>query len=251
LHCTSPEIRVRLLFVTFAAALIATPAMAGPPYVTDDPEPTDYQHFEIYGFTAGTDTRGGREGETGVDFNYGAAPNLQLSTVIGFTNNDARAGRGELGVGNIEFGVKYEFLHQDDFGWDVSAYPQIFLPSFSSNVGERHVSVLLPIWMQKDFGAWSTFGGGGCAFDNGDGAINWCELGWSLTRQVLPNLNLGIEVYHQTSDEKGGKPLTGVGPGAIYDLNEHYHLLASWGPGIQNSDTADRMTWYVAAELTF
>jgi len=33
---------------------IAQAAYAGPPYVSDDPEPTDYRHFEIYTFNSGT-----------------------------------------------------------------------------------------------------------------------------------------------------------------------------------------------------
>jgi hypothetical protein len=48
-------------------------------YVSDDPEPTDYGHFEIYTFNNGTATRDGAAGESGVDFNYGAAPDLQLT----------------------------------------------------------------------------------------------------------------------------------------------------------------------------
>jgi hypothetical protein len=58
------------------------PAMAGPPYMTDDPEPTDYQHFEIYTFSNGTATRDGTSGEGGIDFNYGGAPNLQLTATV-------------------------------------------------------------------------------------------------------------------------------------------------------------------------
>ena len=58
---------------------LAQPALAGPPYLSDDPEPTDYKHYEIYTFSNGTATRDGRSGEAGIDFNYGAAPNLQLT----------------------------------------------------------------------------------------------------------------------------------------------------------------------------
>lgn len=244
---------MRVFVATLALCIVtASPAaFAGPPYVTDDPEPTDYRHFEIYAFNAGTATRDGHEGETGIDFNYGGAPNLQLSTTITVANENPRDARSSLGIGNIEFGAKYEFLHQDDFGWDVSAYPQIFLPSFSQNVGERHASFFLPLWAQKDWDKWSTFGGGGCTLDNGEGSKDWCQMGWAVTRQVLPDLNLGVELYHQTADTRGGKATTGIGAGAIYDLSETYHLLASWGPGIQNAAQTNRMTWYVALGFTF
>jgi hypothetical protein len=117
------------LTVIGAALLFATSAFAGPPCVTDDPEPTDYQHFEIYAFTNGTIVRGAQEGETGIDFNYGGAPNLQLSTIIALTDEQAGPGRVQWGIANIEFGAKYRFLHQDDFGFDVSVYPQVLLPA--------------------------------------------------------------------------------------------------------------------------
>src|ERR1700728_3780972 len=58
------------------------PALAGPPYLTDDPEPTDYKHFEIYTFSQGMATPDGIAGEGGIDFNYGGAPNLQLTATV-------------------------------------------------------------------------------------------------------------------------------------------------------------------------
>ena len=39
-----PRRAVAILF----ALLLATPAWAGPPFLTDDPEPTDLHHWEIY-----------------------------------------------------------------------------------------------------------------------------------------------------------------------------------------------------------
>ena len=226
-------------------------AFAGPPYVTDDPEPTDYQHFEIYTFNDGTAARDERAGETGIDFNYGAALDLQLSTTIALSYVQPQPGKTVWAVGNIEFGAKYRFLSQDDFGWDVSAYPQVFLPSASARLGEPHASVFLPVWMQKDWDAWSTFGGGGCTLGSGSGAKDWCVAGWALTRHVLPNLEIGAEIYHATPDMRDERQSTGMGVGAIYDLNETYHLLASFGPGIQNAAETNRMTWYAALEFTF
>src|ERR1700744_3435475 len=110
LQAKEGETRLRKFIATLAFCIVmSSPAFAGPPYVTDDPEPTDYQHFEIYAFSAGTATRDGRENETGIDFNYGGAPNLQLNTNIALVNDDPRGAHGILGIGNIEFGAKYEF----------------------------------------------------------------------------------------------------------------------------------------------
>ena len=65
-------------------ALLATPnvAWAGPPYVTDDPQPTDVGHWEIYAFATGAEASGDLAGEAGLDINYGAANDLQVTSVI-------------------------------------------------------------------------------------------------------------------------------------------------------------------------
>jgi len=76
--------------------LMNGPALAGPPFVSDDPEPTDYQHFEIYTFNNGTNTRDGTGGETGIDFNYGAAPDLQLTATLPGAFNQPAGGGSSL-----------------------------------------------------------------------------------------------------------------------------------------------------------
>ena len=76
-------------------------------------------------------------------------------------------------------------------------------------------------------------------------------MGIVVARQILPQLQLGLELYHQTPDQRGGLQSSGVGFGAIYDLNQHYHLMASAGPGIQNADLSNQTTWYAALLFTY
>src|ERR1022692_2862805 len=62
-----------LKVITLVAGLnliLAARAFAGPPFLTDDPEPVDYQHWEINVFSAG----GHVQGETS-----GAAPGLEVN----------------------------------------------------------------------------------------------------------------------------------------------------------------------------
>jgi hypothetical protein len=112
------------------------PAFAGPPYLSDDPEPTDYKHFEIYNFSNGTMTQDGTSGESGIDFNYGGAPNLQLTAVIPAGYVFPSAGGSMGGLGNIELAAKYRFLTQDVAGIDTAFFPRLFLPSGSSVAGD-------------------------------------------------------------------------------------------------------------------
>ena len=236
----------RALSALFLLLAAMTPAAAGPPYITDDPEPTDFHHWEIYAFDNGTATRDGVGGETGLDFNYGAAPDLQLTAVIPIGYAKDALGDGTANLGNIELAAKYRIIHQEDFGLDVAIFPRVFLPSGSARVGERHVSLLLPLWIGKDFGGWSAFGGGGCEINRGADSQDFCLVGAVVTHRLAPDFALGAEIYHQSADTRGGKATTSVGIGAQYDLSERYHLLGYAGTGIQNADSTNRFTWYGA-----
>jgi hypothetical protein len=219
--------------------------------MTDDPEPTDYTHFEIYTFDNGIVTRSDTGGESGIDFNYGGAPNLQLTATLPLAYDFPDSAAAVGGLGNIELAAKYRFLTQQTFGLDVAVFPRVFLPSASSNVGEQHPSFLLPIWVEKDWGPWSAFGGGGCELNRGGDSQNFCELGLVVTRQVVSNLNAGLEIFHQTSNTIGGQATTSLGVGVRYDVNDHYHLLGYVGRGIQNADETDRFNWYTSILFTF
>ena len=244
-----PVIRLALLFALLTAS--AGRALAGPPFVSDDPEPTSYKHYEIYLFTGGTNMRDGTGGAAGLDFNYGATPDLQLTAVFPIAFDNPTAGATALGLGNIELAAKYRFLHQEEIGWDVAVFPRLFLPSASANVGEKHFSLLLPLWVGKDWGDWSAFGGGGCVINRGGSSQDFCLAGWAVTRQVLPNHKLGAEIVHQSADTKGGRAITAVGGGLIYDIDDNNRLLAYTGPGLQNAAETGRYSWYGSILFTF
>lgn len=61
-----------------APAMLPGPALAGPPFRTDDPLPVDYQHYELYTFSTGTHVSGDTSGGgPGLEINYGLIPNGQ------------------------------------------------------------------------------------------------------------------------------------------------------------------------------
>ena len=48
------------LAIAFATAALWRSALAGPPFLTDDPEPVDYHHSEFYVFATDDQTADGR-----------------------------------------------------------------------------------------------------------------------------------------------------------------------------------------------
>lgn len=232
-------------------AALAPAVHAGPPYVSDDPQPTSYRHFEIYAYTEGLRSEQGTSGASGVDFNYGAGPDLQLTAVVPQAYERPRDAPASSGLGNIELAVKYRFFHQHDSGWDIALFPRLFLPSPSGSVGARHAAVLLPVWLERDWGGWSSFGGGGCALNHGGDSRNYCLASWALAYQLRPELQLGAELVYQSPDTYGLPSTFSAGAGVRYDFNPTYHLLAYAGPGLRDRAETARYSWYLSILFTF
>ena len=148
-------------------------ALAGPPFQTDDPEPVDLGHYEFYVFAAsdGTPLETDPVGPA-FEFNWGALPNTQLHAVLNFgaivpSNNPLYAPQGSgpsaYGLLDTELGVKYRFIPQSAAMPEVGVFPMIELPtgSDSRGLGVGKTWYKLPLWIQKDFGPWTTYGGGG------------------------------------------------------------------------------------------
>ena len=194
--------------------------------------------------------RDGVKGDAGIDFNYGATPDLQLTAVLPWGYERANGAHFTSGLGNIELAAKYRLLHQESFGWDVAVFPRLFLPSGSSQ-GEHHASLLIPIWLGKNWGDWSTFGGGGCALNRGGDSQDYCIAGWALTRRLRPDLQLGAELYYQSADSKGASDSTVLGLGATYDFSERFHFLGYVGSGLKNAAETGRTLCYASFLFTF
>jgi hypothetical protein len=238
------------LAVASGLLILGQPAAAGPPFVTDDPAPTDLGRWEIYGFARGADALGATAGEAGLDLNYGAYKDLQLTAVIPLDFETGAA--GHLGLGDVELAAKYRFLHQKDGTPtpDLAVFPRVFLPTSGSH-GSGRASLLLPIWAQKDFGQWSVFGGGGYDINPGPGQRNFWVSGLAIQRAVSDRLSLGAELYHQTPDAADAKPYTGLNLGLTYRVTDHWSLLGAAGPGLQNAREGGRYDFYVALKADY
>jgi len=247
---------LKLAALCCLGALIAAPALAGPPFRTDDPEPVDLGHWEVYGFTAGTQVRGDTGGTlAGVEVNYGAAPNLQLHLIAPLAFDRTNGGALQAGMGDVELGAKYRFITPDEDDWypQIGIFPLVEIPAGDSGrgLGAGKMQVFLPVWLQKDFGDWMSYGGGGFWSNPGAGNRDYWFAGWLLQYQFTKSLALGAEVFHQTADTIGGGDITGFNLGGIYDVSEHYHLLFSGGRGLQNAALANQFSYYLAIQSTF
>ena len=231
-----------------SVAWTVTPAAAGAPFLTDDGVPTDTGHWEAYAFASGA--RAARTaGQAGLELDYGAAKDLQLTAIVPIAHE---TGTG-AGFGNVQLAAKYRVLHQGDppLSADVAIAPLITFPTGGRRWGSGRTSVLLPIWVSKDIGAWSLFGGGGYDINPGPGRRNFWQSGFGVVRKVTDRLSLGAEAYHHTRDVDDDRAFTGVNIAVLYRMTSHWSLIASVGPGVENAREEGRYAFYAALKADY
>jgi hypothetical protein len=226
-------------------------SLAGPPFLTDDPEPVEQRHWEVYLGSQLARDQGDWSGTAPhLEVNYGAAPELQLHLIAPLAFSAPHGESTQYGYGDTELGAKYRFLTETESRPQAGIFPLVELPTGDDNrdLGGGETTCFLPLWLQKSFGPWTTYGGGGYWINPGDNNRNWWFMGWLLQRQISSRLTAGAEVFHSTPSETDGDPSTGFNAGVIADLDEMNHLLFSAGHSVQGPD---RFQCYVAYQLTF
>jgi hypothetical protein len=230
------------------------PALAGPPFLTDDPEPVEYQHNEFYIATQQTNTNSGRSGtEPHFEYNYGAAPNVQLHILVPYAFNSTAGGSRQSGLGDIELGVKYRFVQESENRPMIGVFPLFLTSNGDANkgLGNGGTQVFLPVWIQKRWGNWQSYGGGGYWINNAANMKNHWFFGWLLQKDISEQLTLGGEIFHSTEQAPGEGSSTGFNLGGTYNFDEHDHLLFSAGKGLTNADATNRFSSYLAYQWTW
>jgi len=239
---------MRALLVACVLGGLPAAALAGPPYQTDDPEPTPYRHYEIYVFdTYGNDVdRGISENLPSLEINYGLMPNVQFSLTFPFEASRMPGAPMYAGYGDTEVALKVRFVQEGAGRPQVSFYPAVILPTASAGLGNGLPKVFLPLWAQKTNGSWTYFGGGGVYHNPGLGNRDYSFTGIAATHQVHDGLEIGGELYHTSPDTIGGRASTAFGVGFVAERGEHHALLASFGRDISGPNT---FYGYAAYEL--
>jgi hypothetical protein len=241
----------RILFIIIVYLSISIPALAGPPFRTDDPEPVEYRHWEIYIASQGSFDRN----ETSftaphIEINYGIVPDVQIHLIAPFEYVKTEEESSHYKYADMEIGAKFRFIHETDSRPQVGVFPIVVLPTGDKDkgLGSEDVQAFLPIWVQKGCGPWKTYGGGGYWINPGAANKDYWLFGWEVQRDATKYLTLGAEMFHQTPSEAGGESSTGFNIGAIINFSDLHHMLLSAGRDFSGTDNA---LFYAGYQLTF
>ena len=162
--------------------LILYHVFAGPPYNTDDPEPTPYKHWEYYISTINNAQGGVYSGTLPhLEFNYGIIPNMQIHLLLPLNYSYGNHLPFHYGYGDTELGFKYRFVKESDKIPEIGTFPIFLVPTAkNSEFASEKTQVFIPLWLQKSWGKLTSFGGGGYWINPGTGNKNWVFTGLTL-----------------------------------------------------------------------
>lgn len=221
------------MLVSLVVAALSAPAFAGPPFQTDDPEPVDLGHYEFYVFSGVDATRVEKDpAGPAFEFNWGALPNTQLHAIVGFggifpSNNPiyfpAGVGPSAYGLVDTELGVKYRFMSQTDDRPEIGVFPMIELPtgSYSRGLGVGKTWYKLPIWIQKEWDPWTTYGGAGYEIVHQVDYKSFEYGGWLLQRDLGEKWTLGGEFWYHGAE---GTATAQTQPATMFDFGGYYYF---------------------------
>jgi hypothetical protein len=237
-----------------AMALLSGLAQAGPPFRSDDPGIVDEGHYELLPFYSQTLAEGGRSGALpGLELHYGLLKGVEVDLILQAAfSTPPGAGTGR-GFGDTEIDVKVLLADETETRPAIAFIPKFVLPTGNADrgLGNGGSQVFVPLWMQKSFGKFTTYGGGGYWFNNGTGNRNDWFFGGVTLYQVSDAWLVGGEIFHSTPQTVAQGASTGFTIGAMYQIDEHSQLLISAGKGLQDAAQTNRVSTYLGCLLSF
>jgi hypothetical protein len=207
---------------------------AGPPFVTDDPEPPPPGGWEINVPFIIEHASGMTEMDAPLfDLNYGL-PEIQLKLEVPIRIAHTDSNETAAGVGDLLLGVKWRFLNNEQSHFQLGTYPQVLTPTGdqSRGLGEDRPAFVLPLLAQKSWGKWTIYGNVGYWWQSAHETRNYFYAGAVLEREINERFELGVELFGNSPKERGGRSELAFNVGGTWKLGEHLNLLFSGGRDI-------------------
>ena len=132
----------------------------------------------------------------------------------------------------------------------IGIFPHLEIPTGDSSrsAGSGAFELFIPLWVQWNFGYWTTYGGGGIWHQFSSGNNDFWFFGWEIQHDFSETLTLGGELFLTTGSFGSASAEAGFTVGGSYDFSNAHHLLFSLGREVKGPD---KFLLYLAYQLTF
>jgi hypothetical protein len=243
---------LRSCFCIFLVLIVAGPAFAGPPLLTDDPDTPGDKNWEINVAFIIDKTNTEAVFQTPLlDLNYGVGDNIQLKYEVPLQIQHEQGIGTQSGLGNSLVGVKWRFVDEEKFGVNVSTYPQLeFNTSTSLTVNglvDKGTNLLLPVEVSKKFGPFWVGGELGYTIRQYSG--NDWFYGLCSGYELQENLTLMGEIHGGFTKELK-KEETVFNIGTQWDFSKKFGLLASAGRSLGRATSEEpNLLFYLGLQM--
>jgi hypothetical protein len=220
--------------ISLIICLFQTIVEAGPPFYTDDPEPVGYKHWEYYISSISLKQDNLITGTLPhFEINYGLIKNVQVHLILPLNFNYINSQTFQYGYASTEIGIKYRFVQENETMPQIGTFPIIELPTVNnSNFSNGKAQVYLPIWLQKSWNKFTSYGGAGYWINPGTGNKNWLFAGWEAQYDISKFFTFGGEIFYRSPSTNIDLSTIGFNTGGFINFNENFHLLFSFGHSI-------------------
>lgn len=209
---------------------------AGPPYITDDPQPVDYKHWEFYISSINTfQPEAGSGTSPHLEVNYGVIPNMQVHLLLPMNYDYNQNSSAHFGYAYTELGLKYRFVQESENIPQIGVFPIVEIPTIkNTEFSNGKTQIYLPVWAQKSWGKLTTYGGAGYWINPGTNNKNWIFSGWEIQYDFTPVFTFGGELYYHTANTIDSKSVIGFNLGGSINFSEKFHVIYSVGHSLSN-----------------
>jgi outer membrane putative beta-barrel porin/alpha-amylase len=226
------------IWLAAAASIASGSALAGAPFLTDDPVPVDRAHSELQVVGTYDHGDGGKTiGAPGLEYDYGGLPETQFHISVPFVRSEPTGGPSARGLGDIEVGIKYRLMAGSATSTQVAIFPSATLATGDAarGLGNGKPSWRLPVWIQQSWGDWTTDAGAGYAINHAEGQKSYPFGGWLVQKAIGESLSLGGEIFAQGSDTVDGHGGAVLNLGGSYKIAPNASVLFSAGRSVSGA----------------
>lgn len=220
-----------IVLILLVSLFLTRPALAGPPFNTDDPAPVPYHHWEYYISSINLHQANSWSGTLPhFEVNYGLFHNMQVHLLMPLNYTSIQHQTMRYGYADTEVGVKYCFISETDNRPQIGTFPIVLVPTVkNADFSDGKAKIFVPVWLQKSFDKLTTYGGAGYWINSGSGNKNSVFAGWEVQYDFSPVVTLGSELYYQSAGAVDGQSVVAFNVGGSINPSEQFHFIFSVG----------------------